>query len=99
MYFTWRSNPGEWQTSDWLAGIIERFEQSEGCGVLAENPTWGRAHPDKKTVSKSSAHIRQPHCMSERFLRRLVLLKPGHNRRLIFRQIALWIDRWLPAFG
>ncbi|HEX8800492.1 MAG TPA: hypothetical protein VF772_17870, partial [Terriglobales bacterium] len=36
--------------------------------------------------------------MSERLQRRLILLKPGHGGGLIFGQIALWIDRWLPAF-
>jgi hypothetical protein len=37
--------------------------------------------------------------MSVHFLRRLVLLKPGHGRGLILLQIALWIDRRLPAIG
>jgi hypothetical protein len=36
--------------------------------------------------------------MGEGFFGRLILLEPRHGWGLIFRQIALWVDRRLPAF-
>src|SRR5208282_4943174 len=36
--------------------------------------------------------------VGESLLRRRVLLEPRHRRRLIFRQVALRIERRLPAF-
>jgi len=44
-------------------------------------------------------HIRQPHGVRERFLRLRILLETDLGGRLIFRLIALWIDRWLSALG
>ena len=50
-------------------------------------------------MSKSSDFtLRKFDRVSESLLRRLIFLKPRHRRRLIFRQIALRIERRLSAF-
>jgi hypothetical protein len=45
-----------------------------------------------------SLHLGKLDRLGKRLLRRLVLLEPRHRGGLILWQIALWIDRGLPAF-
>src|SRR5215831_637543 len=85
--------------SDWLTGIVERFKQSNGNWVLREIPHGAVPARIKHGVEVFCLHVRKLYCVGKGFQRPVILLEPCHCRSLIFRKIALWIDRRLATFG
>src|ERR1700719_1481228 len=84
--------------SNGLAGIVERFEKSDRHWVLRQIPHRTVSARIKHRIKVSCLHIRKLHCVCEGLQRPLILLEPYLRRSLIFRQVALWIDRRLPTF-
>src|SRR5215469_2221861 len=84
--------------SDWFAGIVEGFEESDRHRALREIPHWTMPTRIKHRIEVFCLHVRKLYCVSKGFQRPLIFLEPRHCRSLIFRQIALWIDRRLPTF-
>src|ERR1700722_3880151 len=81
-----------------LAGIVEGLDQSDGVGAFSEVPHGAVTAYVEYGVEVFRLHIGKPDRLRKRLLRRLVLLEPRHRGGLILWQIALWIDRGLPAF-
>src|SRR5213075_1151573 len=83
---------------DGLAGVIKRFEQSNGNGVFGQIPHRAVSTWIKYGVEIFRLYARKLYRISESLLRARILFKTRHRRRLIFRQITLWVERWLAAF-
>src|SRR5271169_4163803 len=83
---------------DWLAGIVKGLQKSDRRRALREIPH--RAVPTgiENGVEVFRLHVRKFDRVGESLLGSRVLLEPRHGWRLIFRQIAFWIERRLPAF-
>src|ERR1700722_807407 len=83
---------------NWLAGIVECLEKSDGDRVLSEVPHRTMPARIKHCVKISCLHIRKLQSVCKSFQRLLIFLEPHLRRSLIFRHVAFWIDWRLPAF-
>src|ERR1700721_1990437 len=83
---------------NWLAGIVERFEKSDGHRVLGKIPHRAVTARIKHRIKVFRLHNRKLQGVCKGFQRLLIFLEPHLRRSLIFRHVALWIDRRLTAF-
>ena len=84
---------------DWLAGVVKGLEQGDGIGIFGQIPHRAVSTRIENRIKIFRFHGRELHRVSKRMLCGFIFLETRCCGRLIFRQIALRIERWLAALG
>src|SRR4051812_10760436 len=81
-----------------LAGVVKGFDQLDRVRIFYEVPHGTMTTGIEDAVEVLGTDFAQLLGGCKYLLRGLIGLEPRHGGRLIFRQIALWVDRRLTAF-
>src|SRR6478672_5609386 len=85
--------------SDRFAGIVKRFEKSNGHRVFSQVPHGAVPTRIKHGIEVFCLDVCELYCVGKGFYGPFVLLESHLRRGLIVRQIALWIDGRLTTLG